>query len=243
MSHVKANIGAEGVAHLLLSKAFDIDAEYVDIARGFRAAADYVECCRAGFDSSMLPSVGAQPLPYLWCIMSICDIDPRGPDCAIQDYLVTEPGDIDRPIAVIDVRGDSSDPRLRASAAALATTIVRGTAVRGDHALAWTDLRPFGRPDSTEPVPAWVYALECMPASETGLPIVGPLRTPFPVCPIRLGRAMASSRATVESALKRAALHGFIAKIFGPSEAKSGARRTHAPTPGSNGAKGRKAAA
>jgi hypothetical protein len=122
-------------------------------------------------------------------------------DGRAMGFLVTEPGDINRPVALVCpvMRSDDEDEKDR-----LYNARIHAEWIADDHALAGRsfdqpviDLRRYGRPDSTEPVPGFVYGLRCRPVEDDGTTVdVEPVE-PAPFCRFRLAamQAKASSAA------------------------------------------------
>lgn len=84
-------------------------------------------------------------------------------------YLVTEPGDIGRPVALVEADNFEDDDHLVGGPLWIARLIAaEGPSAGWGRGVPVIDLAPYGRPDSTKPMPGFVYGLRCVPVPEQG---------------------------------------------------------------------------
>lgn len=101
--------------------------------------------------------------------------------------LVTVPGDINKPIALVDCWGQ--EPMVGTSAKLAVCTarhiladpdgMLDPFAFRDEDCAGVIDLRGCG---SKRPMPAWIYGLRCQPATADGRCLDVPPASPFPFC-------------------------------------------------------------
>lgn len=110
--------------------------------------------------------------------------------------LVTEAGDLDRPLLYLDhSSGDTEKARGLANAVAHRPELLDQADTRADlrdAELHWFDLRQCGRPGSPLPVPSFLYGLECRPADGD---LEALSRKPRPFCRFLLDELSDSARA------------------------------------------------
>ena len=83
-------------------------------------------------------------------------------DMSEVGYLVTEKDNLDRPVALVDCSHANSDDGKKV-ASAISQWFMREPwrAANRECDISVIDLTPFGRPDSTAPMPMVVYSLQC----------------------------------------------------------------------------------
>lgn len=115
-------------------------------------------------------------------------------------FLVTERGNIDRPIAYVDATGLSNMGE--EEALSLAMKIATDPLAAGDP-VGCMDLRHFGRVDSTLPVPGWIYGIFCSQVRASGGERERFVQ-PSPFCPVRLARLNKQLQELTRPASRRA---------------------------------------
>jgi hypothetical protein len=119
----------------------------------------------------------------------------------INGLLITEPDDVNVPVAIINAGRDEL-----AEAMNLVGSIRAGTVMEMNSGREWRDLRRYAREGSLEAAPSWLYGLELVPAATDGRPMLGgPIVRPFPFCPVRAAEAAARRPGMLESVAARAA--------------------------------------
>jgi hypothetical protein len=115
-------------------------------------------------------------------------------DGRVVGYLVTEEGNVDRPVAMVCCDKDHSDD------SQVENAIIHAEWIADDHALAGRsydqaviDLCHYGRANSVEMMPGFVYGLKCWPLNDDRtIADVKPVE-PAPFCKFRLAAMQAKA--------------------------------------------------
>lgn len=111
----------------------------------------------------------------IWCAMEYANIQ--------DGYLVTEPGNVHRPVAFIDIINGSAAQGFEVAQRIrdyFPTEPWR--AVNEIEGIGVIDLTPYGQPGSAAAMPGFVYGLRCIPVNEDGEDQDAPYIEPRPWC-------------------------------------------------------------